>query len=218
MINNVSIPVVKSAKYLGIHIDNKLNFEDHINYIGTKVSRSIGIMSKLKPYVPMNVLKCVYFAFVHSHLQYGQLIWSATYKTHLSKLQRMQNKAVKIASGSGWSEKAEPYYLNLNVLKLHELKQFQICKFMFQFTHKQLPTKFNDYFQEISLVSVRETGNSNKFKQYYMPRYKTSRLQNSIKFSGVKAWNKLTNELKQASFYHFQKELKKLLLNTTNTD
>ena len=82
----------------------------------------------------------------------------------------MQNKAVKIASGSGWSEKAEPYYLNLNVLKLHKLKQFQICKFMFQFTHKQLPTKFDDYFQEISLVSVRETRNSNKFKQYYMPR------------------------------------------------
>ena len=136
---------------------------------------------------PMNVLKCVYFAFVHSHLQYGLLIWSATYKTHLSKLQRMQNKAVKIASGSGWSEKAEPYYLNLHVLKLHKLKQFQICKFMYQFTHKQLPTKFDDYFQEISLVSIRETRNSNKFKQYYMPRYKTSRLQNSIKFSGVKA-------------------------------
>ena len=60
MINNVSIPVAKSAKYLCIHIDNKLNFEDYIKYIETKVSRSIGIMSKLKPFVQTNVLKCVF--------------------------------------------------------------------------------------------------------------------------------------------------------------
>ena len=79
---------------------------------------------------------------------------------------------------------------------------------MFQFTHGLLPTKFNDYFREISLVGVRETRNSNKFKQYYMPRYKTSRLQNLIKLSQVKAWKRLADELKQASFYRFKKELK----------
>ena len=49
------------------------------------------------------------------------------------------------------------------------------------------------------------------------PDRKLSRLQNS-KFSGVKAWNELTNELMQASFYRFKKDLKKLLLNATKTD
>ena len=77
MTNDGSNPVVKLAKYLGIHID-KLNFEDHIKYIETKVTSSIGIMSKVKPFVPMNVLKYVDFTFVHSHLQYGLIIWSAT--------------------------------------------------------------------------------------------------------------------------------------------
>ena len=89
---------------------------------------------------------------------------------------------------------------------------------MFQFTHEQLPTKFDDCFQEISLVNVREARNSDKLRQYYSSRYKTSRWQNSIKFSGVKVWNEVTNELKQASFYRFKKDLKKLLLNTINTD
>ena len=67
----------------------------------------------------------------------------------------MQNKAVKIALGGSWFEKAERYYLNLNVLKLQKLEQFKISKFMFQFTHEQLPTKFDDCFQQIFLVSVR---------------------------------------------------------------
>ena len=88
-------------------------------------------MSKLKSFVSMQALKCMYFAFVHSRVKYGLIIWSATYKTYFSKLQRMQNTVVKIASGGGWFEKVEPYYLNLNVLKLHKLKQFEICKFMF---------------------------------------------------------------------------------------
>ena len=56
----------------------------------------------------------------------------------------MQNKAVKIASGGSWFEKAEPYYLNLNVLKLQKLKQLEIRKSMFQFIHEKLPTKFDD--------------------------------------------------------------------------
>ena len=79
VINNVSIPVVKSAKCLSV----QSNFEEHIKYIESKVSISIGIVSKLKSFVPMQALKCMYFAFVHSHLQYDLIIWSATYKTYL---------------------------------------------------------------------------------------------------------------------------------------
>ena len=56
----------------------------------------------------------------------------------------MSHKAVKIASGGSWFEKAEPYYLNLNVLKLQKLKQLEIRKSMFQFIHEKLPTKFDD--------------------------------------------------------------------------
>ena len=92
---------------------------------------------------------------------------------HLSKLQRIQNSAIKIASDGSWFEKAKPYDLNLNVLKLQKLKQFEISKFI---THEELSTKLDDYFREISLVSVKETRTSNNFKQYCTPRYKTFRL------------------------------------------
>ena len=163
MINNAPIPAVKSKKYLGMHIDSKLNCEDHIKCIKTKVSRSIGIMPKLKTFVPKNVLKSVCFAFVHLLLKYGLKIRSATYKTHLSKVQRIQNNAIKIASGNSWFEKAKPYYLNLYVLKLQKLKQFENSKFI---THEQHSIKLDDYFREISLVSVKETRNSNNFKQF----------------------------------------------------
>jgi len=57
-----------------------------------KLSRAIGIMSKLKFILPTNILKQLYFAFFHSHLVYGLNAWSATYNTYLKPIKTLQIK------------------------------------------------------------------------------------------------------------------------------
>ena len=52
LINDISIPIVDSFRYLGIILDNKLTFSDHISNVAKKVSRSVGIISKLRHYAP----------------------------------------------------------------------------------------------------------------------------------------------------------------------
>ena len=52
------INTVKKAKYLGIILDNQLNFADHIKNIETKVARSVGILSKLSYYLPNSATVC----------------------------------------------------------------------------------------------------------------------------------------------------------------
>ena len=68
--------------------------------------------------------------------------------------------------------------INLNVLKRQKSKQFEICKVMFQFTHEQLSTKSDDYFQEISLSASEnqetQTNLSNIIRSdTKLPRHKT---------------------------------------------
>ena len=70
-----TLKVEKSIKYLGINVDNQLLFGNHINQLRTTVSRAVGIMTKIREFVPLRILKQIYFAFIHSHLTYGIIVW-----------------------------------------------------------------------------------------------------------------------------------------------
>ena len=88
-INSTPIKIVKETNYLGIIVDNKLIFEPHITHLESKLSRAVGILLKLKYFLPLPLFLKLYYALFHSNLLYGLLIWHNTYKTGL------RNKAVK---------------------------------------------------------------------------------------------------------------------------
>ena len=66
--NNV-IDEVKSTKLLGIIIDDKLKWTEHIQYIKNKISNSIEILIKIKPYLDKVTLRNLYFTFM---LRFGE--------------------------------------------------------------------------------------------------------------------------------------------------
>jgi len=59
---------VKCCKYLSILIDTGLKWQDHINYVYNKFIKFTSIFYKIRNKLPQEVLKMIYFAFVHSHL------------------------------------------------------------------------------------------------------------------------------------------------------
>ena len=85
IVNNLPILSCDKAKYLGVFIDLRLNFHSHIKSVENKVARSVGILSKLKHFLPSNSLLKLYYAFIHPHLLYGLSIWGCTHKSYLSK-------------------------------------------------------------------------------------------------------------------------------------
>ena len=109
-IDSGQISVVESVKYLGIYLDNKLTFGPHISHLEPKLSRSIGTISKIKYHVPDSVLFLLYFALFHSYITYGLIIWYSTYKTHTSKISKLQNKIIKIITKSNPREKVFPLF------------------------------------------------------------------------------------------------------------
>ena len=62
------IKSVNEAKYLGIILDVKLNFSDHMKVLENKVTRSVEILIKLKYFLPQDALLKLYYALIHSHL------------------------------------------------------------------------------------------------------------------------------------------------------
>ena len=80
------ITIVKNAKYLGVTFDESLSFECHIKKLVKRLSRTVGILTKVKPFLNTKVLLNLYYAIFHSHLQYGLITWSSTFKSYLKKV------------------------------------------------------------------------------------------------------------------------------------
>ena len=96
LVNNITIKNVNSSKYLGVIIDSKLTWQDHIDYVYNKLLKFVSIFYKIRDQVNMDVLKMIYFSFVHPHILYSIEIYGNTYQTYLSKLITLNNKLLRI--------------------------------------------------------------------------------------------------------------------------
>ena len=70
IINKQAINESNSVKYLGILIDSHLTFKNHIDELTKKISRAIGVLYKLRPFVSTKILTNVYYALVYPFLLY----------------------------------------------------------------------------------------------------------------------------------------------------
>ena len=71
LINNKAIDEVKYIKYLGVTLDAQLSFKYHIDELTKKISRGIGLLYKLQPFVTTKILSKVYYAIFNPFLLYG---------------------------------------------------------------------------------------------------------------------------------------------------
>ena len=83
---------VDSTKFLGIYLDNKLNWKKHIAYVSGKVARGIGLIIKARKLLNSDALITLYYSFIFPYLSYCNHIWGATYATNLQKLVIQQKK------------------------------------------------------------------------------------------------------------------------------
>ena len=83
-INNKTIERKAHTKFLGVYVDENLNWKEHVNLIAHTVSKSIGIITKAGFYLSMPSLRTLYLALLYPYLQYGTIVSGSTYKTTLS--------------------------------------------------------------------------------------------------------------------------------------
>ena len=93
LIDDVIINKVDNVKFLGVTINEYLDWSTHTSVISKSVARSVGILSKLKFILPSNILKLIYNSLILPHLSYCNHIWGNTFKSHLKQLHILQKKS-----------------------------------------------------------------------------------------------------------------------------
>ena len=185
-INGNSINSTNTANFLGLTIDNKLTWEYHIRSCKKRISSGLYALNTAKQFVSEAHLRTLYFSLMHSHITYGILLWGTTYQKYLHPLEILQKKAIRIITRSPYNAHTAELFKRLNILKFHDLVNFEMDRFIYQFSTKSLPNVLITIFVANDYVHNYAT------RQHREPRisiHKSRQTSNSFMCRGPKIWH-----------------------------
>ena len=141
-INNNIIKQVTEFDFLGTIFDQNLNWNKHVQKVANKVSRTIGLLNRLKRILPQNTLKLIYNSLVLPHFQYGILNWGH----NCSRLIKLQKRAMRSITCSRYNAHVVPILKELKLLRFEDIHKIALLKFQFRYQNNTLPEYFKNIF------------------------------------------------------------------------
>ena len=102
-----TIPSQSSIKTLGVIVDHKLNFQEHIDSICKKASQQVNAMRRMYKYLDQKSRNAIYNSFIKSNFNYCPIVWMFASKTDLLKLESIQVRALRFVYRDLESSKQE---------------------------------------------------------------------------------------------------------------
>ena len=144
-IHGVSIKKLFTVKYLGVTFDSNLTWKNHINELCSKLSKTVGIFSKLRYNVNFDILIMLCYSLIYPFLNYGVQVWGLTYPTYLKPVTTFLKQIARIMTFSELVSHSEPLLKSLNLLKFNDIIHSEILSFVYQWFHKLVPSCFLDF-------------------------------------------------------------------------
>ena len=94
-ISGQKINTCSNVKYLGIMLEENPEWNLHLNLLKSKLNRAIGLLCKIRHYVPKCPLKTLYYTIFHSCIIYACQIWGQSFN-NLTNMQPLQDKALRV--------------------------------------------------------------------------------------------------------------------------
>ena len=187
-IDQQDIDRVWKTKFLGVIIDHKLSWKDHITYVSGKMSRSIGILIKARNLLNRKAMMTLYYSFVYPYLTYCNHVWGSTYKSNTEKLYNLQKRAMRIMFNLRKRESVTHLFDEMNILKFPDVNLYLISRFMYRYYVQRVPAIFSGYFVPNADVHNYFTRQS---VHYHIPTAKSDLSKFSIRYRGAIIWNEI---------------------------
>lgn len=203
--------VVRSehVQFLGVTIDEHLSWKPHLESVCTKVSRGVGVICRLRYFLPDAILKTLYTSIVLPYLTYCNVAWGNTFKTYIEKLKVLQKKILRIITNSTFRHPSKPLFIQLKLLPLDDLVAFNCLIFMFKLHFCPQYCQLKDLF---ALNSQVHNYNTRQRNLIHRPYVRTNVSLNSFRTTCIKEWNQLPAEIKNCTtLYRFKVQCKKYL-------
>jgi hypothetical protein len=191
-INNRIICSVSEYDFLGLRIDENINWSPHISMLCSRISPTVGLLKKIRYSLNYSSLKMIYFAFIHTKLTYLLPIWCTAPATYINCLKYLQNKAIKHIKYLPYDSPTAQLYSE-EFLSLSQQSDFDSILLI----HKMKTKVMKCNFPIITNYEItgRNTRSSSLLRQ---PNYLSVVAQKSIFFKGLLLFNSLPDNIKNA--------------------
>ena len=200
------------VKYLGLMIDSNLSWKYHIEAICHKISKSVGIIAKIRHYVPRRVLLSIYNSLIVPYITYGVCAWGNCALTFQRKIVNLQKRALRLIYFSKSREHAVPFFLKSNCLPLPSLF-FRDCSYiLYDINRQTAPVSILNHFVKTSHIHNYRT-RSVSSESFYVKFSRTDKMYAFFSRIGAQIWNSIPFSIKLLKRSSFRKKIKELLLN-----
>ena len=196
-IHGSELQVVTKTRYLGIQVDNSLDWKEHIKVISSKISRAIGFLKYAKNILPIYFCKKkLYTSIVEPHFRYCCSVWGCCGATTINQLQQLQNRSARILLESSYNTPSRPLIKSLAWKTIRELVDEEPKLIVYKSINGLAPQYLRNLFNRNSFdnaYSLRNTTTDLK-----IPKKMSNNGQKSFSYRGAKLWNSLPAEAKRS--------------------
>ena len=210
-----TIDRVNSTKFLGLIIDDKLKWHEHIQHVKHKIARSVGILYKIRHYLNKETLLNMYYTFVFPYLIYGIEIWGSVPLNHINPLKKIQKKCVRAITFSEYLAPSEPIFQTLNVLNFENLVIQRISLLMFKYSHGDVPVSVSQLFRTNNEYHDYNTRNCARI---HAPVGTTEASYRTFGYRGIHIWNHISQKINTNTSYPCFKKIVKIYIQNNNLD
>ena len=177
--NDIPVARKDSTKHLGVVLDEKLTFREHIKEAITKAKKGIALMKYLSKYVTAHVLEMTYKMYVRPHLEYGDIIYHDQQSDMMNHLESIQYQAGLIITKCWKGTNRQKLYKELGWESLSQRRIFRRLSTYYSILNDKTPLYLKEHIKPI------KTNMTNRFSKTFFP------------FCN-KGWDDLSENLKSA--------------------
>ncbi len=205
-IDNITIKRVRSTKYLGVTLDENLSWNEHTEILSKTLMKIANSFKLIKNHVPTKNKMPLYFAYIFSRIQYGIEVFGNTTQKNLKKIQKQQNRAVKILFNKDYFTPTKKLHHDLNMLQIRDIYKLYLLKFTYKHQNDALPKIFDNFF---TLSTDTHPYKTRQERNLRIVHDKNSYHGKTIKQKANKLWNSLDHNTKSSlTLKNFTKKVK----------
>lgn len=196
VINGEKIGMVRSIKYLGVIIDDQLKFDENAKHVSKKVASKIYLFGRISKNLTFGARHKVYQSIILPHFQYCTSLLFAANSTCIDKLQKLQNRALRIVLRCKQSTSVKSMLDTLSSLSVNQEIIFGTLKMAFKIKNGMVPKYLTGACKKNKETHGYNLRNNEDFR---LPLYRKSNAQRMLMYNGLKEFNKLPSVIKNAS-------------------